>query len=140
MDTTNKLDTIEKKNNFTVPADYFENFAYELQKKLPQKKESFFTFFNKIRTTPRVAYALCFMLLISFSLILFNRDHTDEATLSSLSDTEAQLAAIDEDILAALIDESAIESEEIASSEEIENYLIINNVDFFTIINELKTE
>lgn len=136
------LSGMEKKNNFSVPENYFEKLSSSVQDKIsaPKKSPWLETFFSGA-LFPKLSIATCVVVLLAGSIYYFNKqqDSSDFAqTTNSSSEYYASdlLSELDESALTDLYAQS-ITAENRSDNAEIENYLIENNIDDNSLINEL---
>lgn len=142
------LSDIKKENPFVVPANYFDYLPARIQEKVHAKKTSWIDSILEKLFSPRLAYALSITILLTAAgIYYFNQNEKiieNNVALSELNKTELIETANDiipdenfiiDELTAEGIDPS--ESENKTNSDEIENYLIENNVDINTLIKEM---
>jgi hypothetical protein len=135
----------EKKNNFSVPENYFENLNSIVQDKIAatrkqrwQERVFVFLFQQKL-----VLASL--LIVIIFGSVYYFKNAGN--TILPFDNTQQELALTDDDVnaLAAELDEhtvtefyaQSISASTENSNTEIEEYLIDNNIDVNSLINEL---
>ena len=138
------LFTIEKKEVFVAPENYFEKLPGLMQDKVHAglKPKSFWV------PDYKLAFAVVTAGLLLFSGLQFlegSKNGTTELASSEIAqDYDTQyLASADEQELAEQLDDESLESTSIQleennglSNQEIEDYLINNNIELTTISNE----
>ncbi len=133
------LNNIPKYNSFEVPNDYFEDFPTRIQERIVNTKSS-----NSILNwlilllKPRFAIPVLATIFIAISGINFmnkNAEHLQTEIATEEMTVDEQLYTIDE----STVIESVVASNETFTSDEneIENYLIDNNIDETNLKNEL---
>ncbi len=136
----------EKKNPFSVPENYFENFPLSIGEKC---RKSTTIISRKWIPEPRLAFALCCIILLMVTGIkLSTRDNvpaqagsSPESAILSLSYEDLCASGIiselgEDDIMDPGIS-SGISSGKKTNENEIEEYLISNHVDISTIAASL---
>lgn len=136
------LSGMEKKNNFSVPENYFEKFSSSVQDKISaEKKSPWWAGVFKGALLPKLSIATCVVVLVAGSIYYFNNgnDNSNVAQTNNSStdfDASVLLSELDESTLADVYVQS-ITSETAAENADMENYLIENNIDDNSLINEL---
>ena len=135
---------IEKKEVFTTPENYFQNLPGLMQDKVHArvKPKSFWVPDYKLAL---VAASVCLLVFAGIKFFSTSKNETSEiAAVEMATDYDAQyLASADETELAEQLDDESLETtsaliEENSglSNQEIEDYLLNNNIDIATITNE----
>jgi hypothetical protein len=132
------LSKIEKKNHFSTPTEYFEVLPEVMSDKILNKNYLQF-FFDKLSW--RVLVPISSFIVLFFFYFNFNQNNTK----SELSNEQLSELFIEEDYLD--IDDYLIydtyaeiledENEESSDTEEYINYLLENDIDINSIIEEL---
>ena len=133
------LSSIPKKNNFSVPTDYFEflpeQIMNKVQKKKKKKKKEIYFLFRPVIAIPSLAVLSGIIVLLFF----FYNKETNSANNILLSENEVQNvinnpelynideASITEEYLAANISSESVNEESTTSEEEIKSYLEENS-------------
>jgi hypothetical protein len=131
------LSGIKKKNNFSVPDRYFEEFPHRLQSRLSVEEP--ITNILYLIFSPRLVWIYSFVfVIISASVLYFNYQVPDNSPVIVQAE---DLGNIDEFLIAEELDEEFLHEEDLSLSSveqaEMEDYLIDNHIDFSTIINDL---
>jgi hypothetical protein len=138
-----KLSEMEKKNNFSVPENYFEKLPSLIQDKIAaQKKIPWWKEILASLLSPRFALAACSFLIVIGSFYYFKNINNSSLPANS---SMANVDDVDANALANELDETslteayaqAISTEPNNESSDIENYLLDNNVDVNSLTNEL---
>lgn len=138
------LHKMEKQNPFGVPENYFENLNSVVQDKISaQKKISWDKQLSGFIAAHKLLLATCTIVLALGSVYHFKTMQqtisNDTNTYFTLGDDELNTIAgeLDEHILAEMyVSESTSESTS-NDSLQVEDYLIENNIDVNTLLNEL---
>lgn len=138
----NELPGAEKKNNFSVPDGYFDEFPLRMQEKIHQQRERYVFSLTDLFRKPAyvVAFAAVLLLLISIplSLSIVNRQQMNQ----QIAYHEIEMAELDYfDISEEMLIEALSANGEIAieiideTDQEIMDY-VLDNVDYSTILDE----
>lgn len=138
------LHKMEKQNPFAVPENYFENLNSVIQDKISaQKKISWSEQFSGFMAAHKLSLATFAVVLALGSVYYFKNTQqsisNDTNTEFALSDEELNTLAgeLDEHTLAEVyVSETASEANT-NDSLQVEDYLIENNIDVNTLLNEL---
>ncbi|HNR20077.1 MAG TPA: hypothetical protein PKN75_03670 [Bacteroidia bacterium] len=137
------LHKMEKQNPFAVPENYFENLNSIVQDKIAaQKKISRSEQFSGFMAAHKLSLATCAIVLALGSVYYFKSAQqsisNDTSTEFALSDEELNTLAgeLDEHTLAEIYINESTESSQ-NDSLQLDDYLIENNIDVNTLINEL---
>lgn len=138
------LHKMEKQNPFAVPENYFENLNSIVHDKIAsQKKISWSEQLAGFIAAHKLSLATCAIVLALGSVYYFKSAQqtilSDTNTEFALSDDELNTLAgeLDEHTLAEMyVSETTTESN-INDSLQLEDYLIENNIDVNTLLNEL---
>lgn len=131
---------IPKYNPFEVPIGYFDELSMIIQQRCIDTKPSF-TIIDWLRTflKPRIAIPAFATIVFAIIAIYVTNKNTGFPTtqLADEISIEEQLYDIDETTIIDAITDDANDSKQSNTKENIENYLIDNNVDEANIENEL---
>lgn len=138
------LHKMEKQNPFAVPENYFENLNSIVQDKIAsQKKISWSEQLAGFIAAHKLSLSTCAVVLALGSVYYFKNTQqsisNDTNTEFALSDDELNTLAgeLDEHTLAEMyVSETTTESNT-NDSLQLEDYLIENNIDINTLLNEL---
>lgn len=138
----NSVSGLEKKNPFLVPENYFENFINRISEKIPAKKEatiiSIGIYLKKYKYSA-VAIAAAVAALIALYLFYPSSTSMQKRELFVSAEDISNSLYFQEIDEATIIDEINVNSfKEVPNKNNfIEDYLIDNDIDENTIINEL---
>jgi hypothetical protein len=131
------LYTVKKENPFAVPAEYFTELENSVREKISLSKERAASapFFLRPRLVP--VMAMTFVIAVcAVTVVLLSRNSTPVSEKDiSFSDIyhSSYVADFDEDVLAELVEDSALNS----NTSHFENYIIEENTDIQTLTEEL---
>lgn len=151
------LSKIPKENSFEVPANYFEDMAYKLQNAIAEESSRVpvWQTWLQIVFRPRLVLAYASILVVLMGSFFFFNNQVPENKVAEVAGTTAIVAPVsledqlvaelDEALLAeALIDEevetASPKSEKQKTDEKAVDYLMDNDIDVNTIINEIDLE
>ena len=139
-----RLFSIEKKEVFVVPENYFEQLPHKMQDLVHKKPESSFRY----KTGYKLAWVAASLVLIAYiGSRFFVDDSSNKMEISSnelvASYTNDYLSSADETELVDQLDDATLASaaEQLTentdiSNQEIEDYLMSENIDVATLSNE----
>jgi hypothetical protein len=139
------LNNVEKRNSFSVPEGYFENFSFRLQEKLPDKKEAP-EFQRSIQVRLAIAASFIGFLVITFAGIkyMLNDQKISNSQTFELADAiNYRINDYDDDLLFEFYSETSVNasSEDVISEgknvDEMLDYLLYTDLDIQLIIKEL---
>lgn len=125
------LSSIEKKNCFSTPENYFNTILPKIQKKITTNNETSYTFIYRLKPV----YILVSLIILFAGYFYFSRINTKQHFFSESEYLEYLSSETDEN----QIIESGIEiyqNTKNDSTKEIINYLIDNNVEYLSLIDE----
>lgn len=144
------LDGMKKDPGFEVPKNYFEDFPARLQHKLDleqaEKKDS-----GKEKTLfyilkPYMSFAAMF---IGFAIIIYtgyksilNQSPDEAGIMTPMAATEMyeNIEVTEYELLDMITEEDLIAMEASSESDQIIDYLVGQNIDIYTLVDEIYTE
>jgi hypothetical protein len=145
----NGINNIEKKNNFSVPEGYFENFSSRLQLKLQEEKESKQVRHGIYRISGyQFALAASFigLIIITYSGIKYLTGDQASSKTPALEIADIinyQIHDIDDNLIYELYDETTLEDSDQKEMtderilKEMIDYLVVSDIDLQLIAQEL---
>lgn len=136
MQNKNNIEQLKKENQFSVPANYFEELPQQIHaKRTSTKPNSIFSnqFFYKV-LTPTMVIVTLFV-----SYYIYQNNTTTELTSQEISEViiDQELIQMDEEMIYEVYAETATSNQTESQNEEIIDYLINNNISINLIIEEL---
>ncbi|MCK4661232.1 MAG: hypothetical protein KAT68_00090 [Bacteroidales bacterium] len=140
-----KLSKIKKDNPFKAPDGYFDNFPLKMQEIITAQKEVVkpkFVLFAKPQLAYIYAFSLIIVMVFSYTVMTnyFNNNANQLLTSDEICEIiEYDVYEYDEALFvdALLDDDYDISDSDNDASEEIIDYLLDDNIDYNTIIEEL---
>lgn len=136
MQNKNNIERIKKENQFSVPANYFEELPQQIRAKRTQIKPN--TVFSTNWYYKILAPTMIVITLFA-SYYIYQNKTTTELTPQEISEViiDQELIQMDEEMIYEVYAETATSNQTESQNEEIIDYLINNNISINLIIEEL---
>lgn len=136
MQNKNNIEQLKKENQFSVPANYFEDLPQQIQARKNQTKPNIIfstNWYYKILAPTMIVITLF------ASYYLYQNNTTSELTPQEISEViiNEELIQIDEEMIYEVYAETATLHQNESENEEIIDYLINDNISINLILEEL---
>jgi hypothetical protein len=142
----NKLEEIKgtKANPFNVPEGYFDSLPSRIQERISdnQREKSIFSRFFVV-AKPQLAFAFAFIVFVFISITIVKYVFDNQPKMPISNGVYTRIIEVDaseyseQHFIEVLLDENKKPNEKKKSSEHYINYLIDEDIDYTTLIDEL---
>ncbi len=136
MQNKNNIEQLKKENQFSVPANYFEELPQHIHARKNQTKPS--TIFSNQLFYKMLAPTMVLVTLFT-SYYIYQNNTTTELTAQEISEViiDQELIQMDEEMIYEVYAETATSNQTESENEEIIDYLINDNISINLILEEL---
>ncbi|MCB9174316.1 MAG: hypothetical protein H6589_06885 [Flavobacteriales bacterium] len=136
MQNKNNIEQLKKENQFTVPANYFEDLPQQIHARKNQTKSN--TIFSTNWYYKILAPTMVVVTLFA-SYYLYQNNSNTELTPQEISEIiiDQELIQFDEEMIYEVYAETAAQTQTETQDEEIIDYLINDNISINLILEEL---
>ncbi|MGE0561707.1 MAG: hypothetical protein AB7O47_07820 [Flavobacteriales bacterium] len=136
MQNKNNIEQYKKENQFSVPANYFEELPQQIQARKNRTKPN--TVFSNQLFYKVLAPTMVIVTLLA-SYYLYQNNSNTELTPQEISEViiDQELIQMDEEMIYEVYAETATSNQTESENEEIIDYLINDNISINLILEEL---
>jgi len=136
MQNKNNIEQLKKENQFSVPANYFEDLPQQIQAKRTLEKPNTISLNNWYY---KVLAPTMVVITLFASYYIYHNNTSTELTPEEFSELiiNQELIQFDEDMIYEVYAETAVQTQTELQDEEIIDYLINDNISINLILEEL---